>query len=380
MTYRTLRQRLLVGAGGTLLLGLLAATATSQAATTERFNSALPLQLNFWETLELKQQDAWSMLRKTFQWQKQPLPPEAQARVQKWIDYYRSSPENIVAITERARPWIAWITQQVAERGLPGELALIPFVESSFDPVARSHRGAAGLWQFMPRTGDAMGLVRNGSYDGRLDVIRATSAALDYIEMQADQWYKGDLTLSLAAYNAGAGTVNRALRHAPGQDYWSLRLPSETMHYLPKLYAIAAIVNDPAHYQVSLPDIHTQPGFTQVRLSQPVSLAEASRLMKISPSSLTELNPGLLNGTLQPRLARILLVPEQADVSLLAGLTNNGTQQIAENGNTYLVQRGDSLSAIAARYKVNQQELVRLNGIERPETIQPGQLLTLSEG
>ncbi|MDQ7731331.1 transglycosylase SLT domain-containing protein [Halomonas sp. SpR1] len=406
MTYRTIRQRLMLSAGSTVIMGLmLAAAASSQASATayERPTTSLagtsvdatkpyptPFHIHFWEALELEPQDAWTTLRKSFQWQEKSLSPEAQARVDEWIEYYRSSPDNIATITERATPWLAWITQQVSERGLPGEIALIPFVESSFDPGARSHRGAAGLWQFMPGTGDALGLVRNGNYDGRLDVLTSTEAALDYLEMQADQWYEGDLMLSLAAYNAGAGTVNRAQRQALGQglngDYWDLSLPYETMQYVPKLKAIATIINDPEQYGVSLPEIHVDPAFAKVKLAHAVTLSEASQLLDVSQTALAELNPGLLNGSIDPRSAQTLLVPEQVDTQVLAQLSQGGTQAaesnqaIAQNssGNTHRVERGDSLSAIAARYNVDQQDLIRWNAIDRPNALQPGQLLTLS--
>lgn len=405
MTYRTIRQRLMLSAGSTVIMGLmLAAAASSQASATAYEGSTAstntsvdatkprptPFQIHFWEALELEPQDAWTTLRKSFQWQEKSLPAEAQARVDEWIEYYRSSPENIAAITERATPWLAWITQQVSERGLPGEVALIPFVESSFDPGARSHRGAAGLWQFMPGTGDAMGLVRNGNYDGRLDVVTSTEAALDYLEMQADQWYEGDLMLSLAAYNAGAGTVNRAQRQAQGQglkgEYWDLSLPYETMQYVPKLKAIATIINNPDQYGVSLPEIHVDPAFAKVKLTHAVTLSEASQLLDVSKTALVELNPGLLNGSIDPRSAQTLLVPEEVDTQALAQLAQGGSQAqdssqgFAQNGggNTHRVERGDSLSAIAARYNIDQQDLIRWNAIERPSALQPGQLLTLS--
>ena len=219
MTYYTARRRILGFTSCLALMGSLMAAGNSQAATTPqgafkedsasqkaRHASSLPTSLHFWDALALEPQDAWSQLTDAFQWQEDADHP----RVQHWIDHYRQSPHNIVEITERARPWLAWITERVKERGLPGEIALIPFIESSFDPTARSHRGASGLWQFMPGTGNALGLRRGGGYDGRLDVARSTHAALDYIEMQADQWYEGDIELSLAAYNAGAGNVNRA--------------------------------------------------------------------------------------------------------------------------------------------------------------------------
>ncbi|MFC7367976.1 MULTISPECIES: transglycosylase SLT domain-containing protein [Vreelandella] len=401
MTYRTIRQRLLLSAGSTVVMSLfLAAAASSQASTNDANHvnaaadtaraSAKPTPLSqshhyFWDALDLEPQDAWSSLRASFQWQDKNLSPDAQARVDKWIEHYRSSPENIAAITERATPWLAWISQQINERGLPGEIALIPFVESSFDPSARSHRGAAGLWQFMPGTGDALGLVRNSDYDGRLDVVTSTEAALDYLEMQAEEWYEGDLMLSLAAYNAGAGTVNRAQRQAQSQglsgDYWALSLPNETMQYVPKLKAIATIINDPEQYGVSLPEIHPEPAFAKVQLAQPVSLTQASQLLNVSQSALSELNPGLLNGSLDPRSAQTLLVPEEVDTQVLAQLSQPSDTTLASSAtqDTHRVESGDSLSAIAARYNVNQQDLIRWNAIERPESLQPGQLLTLTE-
>lgn len=408
MTYRTIRQRFILSAGSTVIMGLLmAAAASSQAsathpttpyaATTDVAKTDVatadnisgltpsPFQINFWEALELEPQDAWSSLRASFQWQDKTLSPDAQARVDEWIEYYRASPQNIATITERATPWLAWISQQVSERGLPGELALIPFVESSFDPSARSHLGAAGLWQFMPGTGDALGLVRNGNYDGRLDVVTSTAAALDYLEMQADEWYHGDIVLSLAAYNAGAGTVNRAQRRAQGQGlsdtYWDLSLPRETMQYVPKLKAIATIINDPEQYGVSLPDIHVDPAFAKVQLAHPVSLAQASQLLDVSQSALVELNPGLLNGSIDPRSAQTLLVPEEADTQVLAQLSQGASSSALAATNTpttHRVESGDSLSAIAARYNIDQQDLIRWNALKRSEAIQPGQMLTLS--
>ncbi|RUR51662.1 transglycosylase SLT domain-containing protein [Vreelandella populi] len=401
MTYRTIRQRLILSAGSTLIMSLLMAAAANSQASTPAYNTSYtptasdaavaPVSVqpssfhsHFWEALTLEPQDAWTKLRDSFQWQDLTLPADAQARVDEWIEYYRSSPQNIATITERATPWLAWITQQVSERGLPGEIALIPFVESSFDPSARSHRGAAGLWQFMPGTGDALGLVRNGNYDGRLDVITSTAAALDYLEMQADEWYHGDIILSLAAYNAGAGTVNRAQRNAQGQglagDYWDLSLPHETMQYIPKLKAIATIINDPEQFKVALPDINLNPAFAKVQLEQPLSIAQASQLLDVSQAALAELNPGLLNGSIDPRSAQTLLVPEEVDTQVLAQLSQTTSTDLAatQSSAIHRVERGDNLSAIASRYNVTQNDLIRWNALDRPESLQPGQLLTLS--
>lgn len=427
MTYRTMRQRFLLSAGSTVIMSLLLAATEQHAAAMPNVAGAATLASSsystphhtsyrassgtsgvpagitatvahpsmtpdvspqglFWDALDAVPQDAWTQLRKSFTWNIDDLPPQARARVDKWINHYRQSPENIANITREAKPWLAWITRQVEERGLPGEIALLPFIESSFDTSARNLSGAAGLWQFMPRTGDALGLVRNGRYDGRLDVTASTSAALDYIEMQADQWYGGNIALSLAAYNAGAGTVNRARRQARrqgrGGDYWALTtLPGETMQYLPKLYAIAQIIDDPERYDVSLPDIHATPAFTEVTLDRRITLKSASRLLDVSQSQLAQLNPGLLQGTLDPGNASTLLVPSDADRQAVAALSGNGIVRPGEQmASTHRVKRGDNLSTIATRYNVSQQDLIRWNAIDRPSTLQPGQLLSLSGG
>src|SRR5690554_7775205 len=141
-----------------------------------------------------------------------------------------------------------------------------------------------------------MVLRRAQGYDGRRNVVASTSTALDYIELQTDQWYEGDLELSLAANNAGAGTVNRARRNALAQgkagDYWSLSLPRETMNYVPKLKAIAAIINDPDQYRVALPEIEDAPAFAKIPVQRPLGLDEAARLSGASRGELAELKIG----------------------------------------------------------------------------------------
>ncbi len=385
MSYHTKRRRLAGLASVTALMGALTVAAYTQAGTLNSETrhgtfassaSGLTGGHHFWDALAVEPQDAWDRLRASLQWQEGLDEP----RVQEWIAHYRQSPQNIAEITERARPWLAWIIEQVEERDLPGEIALIPFVESSFDPTARSHRGAAGLWQFMPGTGDALGLRRGNGYDGRLDVVASTAAALDYLELQAEQWYEGDLELSLAAYNAGAGTVNRARRNAIAQgrsgDYWSLNLPQETMNYVPKLKAIAAIINDPDKYQVALPEIEDAPAFAKIAVDRPLALDEAARLAGVSRSELAELNPAITSGTLHPSQARMLLVPTEGADPLMASL--DATDAPAEGADTerYVVQQGDSLSAIASRQGVSVAQLRQVNGLNG-DVIQPGQVLDL---
>ncbi|ERS89980.1 transglycosylase SLT domain-containing protein [Halomonas sp. PBN3] len=387
MTYHTTRRRLFAFASSAALLGaLMSAGMQSQASTLERRATAgiearqvaqpspYGLARHFWDALALEPRDAWSRLRSRLEWQDGIDRP----RVQAWIDHYRQAPHNIAEITERARPWLAWIIEKVEERGLPGEIALIPFVESSFDPGARSHRGAAGLWQFMPRTGDALGLSRQRGYDGRLDVVASTNAALDYIEGQAEQWYDGDIQLSLAAYNAGAGTVNRARRQALAEgksgDYWSLSLPDETMDYVPKLKAIAAIIANPDEYQVALPEIEDAPAFAKVPVRQPLRLDEAARLAGVPHQTLAELNPAATGGVVPPGRGRVLLVPTERADELMARLEAPASAGTGDD--RYVVRRGDTLAAIAARQGVSVDEIRQANGLSG-SLIRPGQSLAL---
>ncbi|MCK2183117.1 transglycosylase SLT domain-containing protein [Halomonas getboli] len=391
MTYHTSRRRLLGFASTIAMTGALIAGAYSKASTLPAGQlgadtpSFAPVhrgepagRRTFWSHLQLQPADAWSRLRESFQWQGQWQHGAGQARVQHWIDEYSAKPHNVAEIAERARPWLAWILERVEERGLPGELALVPFVESSFDPTARSHFGAAGLWQIMPRTGDALGLNRSRSWDGRLDVVRSTDAALDYIEYQAKQWYQGDIELSLAAYNAGAGTVNRAKRRALARghrgSYWDLDLPRETMDYIPKLLAISAIIGDPERYGVTLPEIEGSPAFERVPVTRTVRLGEAARLAGVPTGQLAALNPGLRGDIARPGQVRELLVPAEGAEPLLAALD----RPTPAGSEVHVVQRGDTLSAIASEHAVAVADLARWNGLDSPNALQPGQQLTLS--
>lgn len=378
MTFRTTRRRaiclasLLAALGATALPGLNVHAAPA-------FGALQPIPTHhFWDDLQLRAQpgDTWERLRDNLQWQDR----YQHERVQHWIDYYRANPANVLAIVERARPWLFWINEQVELRGLPGEISLIPFVESAFDPHALSHRGAAGLWQFMPGTATALGLRSQGGYDGRLDVIASTQAALDYIELQAEQWYDGDIELSLAAYNAGAGTVNRARHSAAAQgepnDYWHLSLPNETMHYLPKLYAIAAIIAEPERHGVALPDIDDAPAFAKVPVDTVINLQQLAAATGVDSSELRALNPGLTNGQASPATADVVLVPIEHEEVVLARLSGPSAEPVPGSAERHIVQQGDSLSAIASLHGVSVLELRQHNGLNG-DVIQIGQALEI---
>lgn len=378
-TYITTRRRAICLAStlfiSSMTLAAVAAKASTfhpgQAPSGERQGLQAIDQSNttFWDALVLEPPGFWEVLRQRFAWQDQIDHP----RVQEWIDHYQAHPESIADIIKRSRPWMHWITSRVQARGLPGEIALLPFIESAYDPMARSHRGASGLWQFMPRTGDALGLTRTHGYDGRLDVVAATEAALDYLEGQAAQWYEGDMELSLAAYNAGAGTVNRARRDAAGRgeptDYWHLRLPGETMDYVPKLLAISAIINDPDRYALSLPTIDNTPTVAAIEVDVPLSLERLAQMANVSVRRLKSLNPGHLDGFVDPAYTPELVVPAGAKDTLLANLDGVSTGTVR-----YVVRRGDNLSAIANLHNVSLASLRQRNGLNG-DMIRAGQTL-----
>jgi len=344
MKYRSPRRRAQGLAGG-LILSLAAGAVQAQPATTPQ---------TFWNALVLEsavQEDAWQRLRGNFKWQVDADEP----RVQRWLNYYRQRPNSVIAIAQQASPWLYWVIEELERRDMPGEIALLPFIESAYDPSARNPGGATGLWQIMPGTGDALGLRRDGWYDGRLDVIRATRAALTYLQQQADRWYEGDFELALAAYNAGAGTVNRAIRNALAQgksgSYWDLDLPRQTMDYVPKLLALSRIIAKSDHYGINLPAIADQPAFARVEVSGQLDLAQLATLAGVSEDKLQTLNPGLLQNVTLPRRAPTLLVPTRARNTLMTALANQPSQAMTR-WQRYQVERGDTLSAIAARYAV----------------------------
>ena len=382
-TYITARRRAVCLAGTLFITSMTLAAAAAKAssfpqgqtASGERHSLQALDQSNttFWDALVLEPPGFWQVLRQRFAWQDQIDQP----RVQEWIDHYQEHPESIADIIERSRPWMHWITSRVEARDLPGEIALLPFIESAYDPKARSHRGASGLWQFMPRTGDALGLTRTRGYDGRLDVVAATEAALDYLEGQAAQWYEGDMELSLAAYNAGAGTVNRARRDAASRgeptDYWHLRLPGETMNYVPKLLAISAIINDPERYSLSLPTIDNTPTVAAVEVDVPLSLERLAQMADVSVNRLKSLNPGHLDGFVDPAYTPELVVPAAVKDTLLANLDDVSTGTVR-----YVVRQGDNLSVIADRHNVSLASLRQRNGLSS-DMIRAGQTLYIPD-
>ncbi len=233
--------------------------------------------------------DLWARVRTGF-----GMPDLDDELVRKWEQWYATRPDYVQRMTERGGRYLFHIVEEVQRRGLPTELALLPFIESAFNPQAVSHARASGMWQFMPATGKDFELHQNLFRDDRRDVLASTKAALDYLQ-QLNKLFDGDWQLSLAAYNWGQGNVQRAVernrRAGKPTDYASLSMPQETREYVPKLQAVKNIVLQPALFVLNLPPLENHPFFLSVAIERDIDVAVAAQLSGLSLASFQELNP-----------------------------------------------------------------------------------------
>ncbi len=232
--------------------------------------------------------DLWQRVRAGFTMQ--DLEGELVGR---WEQWYSSRPDYVARMMDRGGRYLFHIVEEVDRRGLPSELALLPFIESAFNPQALSVARAAGMWQFMPATGKDFDLRQNLFRDDRRDVLASTRAALDYLQMLHRQF--GDWQLALAAYNWGQGNVQRAIernrRAGLPTDYSSLRMPDETRNYVPKLQAVKNIVARPRDFALALPALENHPFFLSVPIERDIDVALAARLAGLRLEEFRELNP-----------------------------------------------------------------------------------------
>jgi len=291
--------------------------------------------------------DLWERLRQGY-----AINHPRNAEIERFITRNTRYPKHALRISERAQPYLYYIVEQLDKRNMPMELALLPVVESRFDVFAYSPGRASGLWQFIPGTGRRFKLDQNWWYDGRRDVVAATDAALNYLEYLYG-FFDDDWLLALAAYNAGEGTVARAIRRnkAKGKptDYWSLPLPKETRLYVPKLLAWADIIGQPERYDIDLVSIADRPHFKAVDIGSQIDLAEAAKLADIDIKTLYRLNPAYNRWATDPKAPHTLLVPIENAATLTKALT-----QIPINKRVtwqrYTIKSGDSLGIIAQRF------------------------------
>ena len=287
------------------------------------------------------------------------------ARIQQHIDWFANNPAFLERTFTRGHPFLHHIVNELEARELPTELALLPLIESAYDPFAYSHGRAAGLWQFIPGTGRRFGLRQNWWYDGRRDVVESTRAALDYLEYLHD-FFDGDWKQALAAYNAGEGRVRRAIaRNASqgrGTSYWDLPLPRETRGYVPRFLAAAAVLADPDAHGITLPELADVPGFDIVDIEGQMDLALAAELAGVDTDEIYWFNPGFNRWATDPEGPHRLLVPTgqgPAFRTALAELDHREQVQWAR----HRVASGETLIHIARRYNTTPEVIRAVNDI-----------------
>lgn len=321
----------------------------------------------------------WERIRAGFK-----MPPLDSEKVDRWIKYYTKDPAYLQRMTERSSKYLYNIVEEVESRDMPTELALLPFVESAFQPEALSRAKAAGLWQFMPATGKDYELEQNLWRDDRRDVLESTRAALDYFAYLHGLF--NDWQLTLAAYNWGEGSVRRAISRAQARkqptDYAHLRMPQETANYVPKLEAIKRIVENPARYGVTLPDVGNEPYFVRITKPRDIDVATAAELAGMPLDEFKKLNPSYKLPVIVASHNNVMLLPaDRVDffVDNLASWMDSG--QPLSRWSTYKMKAGDTLAAVAARAGMTEAALRKVNGIPAGRRVLPNStLLILAEG
>lgn len=292
-------------------------------------------------------EDVWVRIRNQLTFD---VPDTRRVNVQK--DWYLRHPAYMKRVAKRAEPFLFLIVEEIEKQEMPLELALLPIVESAFDPFAYSHGRAAGMWQFIPGTGKRFGMKQTWWYDGRRDVLASTQGAIDYMNYLRD-YFDGDWLHALAAYNSGEGRVKKAIRKnkAAGKptDFWSLDLPRETRAYVPKLLALSDILSNSEDYEFEWPTIANAPATQPVETGSQIDLAYAAQLADMTVDELHALNPGFNRWATDPAGPHRLLLP----IDKVENFTRN-LDDIEENQRLnwvrHKVKSGDSLLKIAKKY------------------------------
>jgi membrane-bound lytic murein transglycosylase D len=305
------------------------------------------------------------------------LPEIKNKRIDQEIQRYLKHPNYLSTIQQRAAPYLYFILDEIESKKIPGELALLPIVESGFNPNAISKSKASGLWQFMPATGRLFGLKQNIWYDGRNDIYTSTQAATTYLK-QLSQLFDDDWFLALASYNAGKGTVRKAIRKNLQDDlptdYWSLPLREETKAYVPRLLAIAKIFANTEKYGISLQHIPNKPHFSVVNIKSQLDLKIASALAGIHHNEFITLNPAFKRGTTAPNSSFHLLIHTDKASIFKKKLARTAKKDRVKHRHRHKVISGENLGLIAKNYHTSIHALRQENSLTN-NNIRAGQFL-----
>jgi membrane-bound lytic murein transglycosylase D len=293
-------------------------------------------------------------------------------------NWFVRHPDYLERVFTRAQRYLPYILGEIERRGLPFELALLPIVESAYDPFAYSHGRAAGLWQMIPGTARRFGIKQNWWYDGRRDVVDSTRAALDYLEYLYEL-NDGDWLNAIASYNSGEGNVLRSVKRnrkaGKPEDFWNLRLPRETSMYVPKLLALVDIVENPDAYNLSLPAVLDEPQFVVADIGSQLDLALAAELANIDVDTVYAYNPGYNRWSTDPGGPHRLVLPvEAADTftTALAGVPADDRVRWKR----HKVKNGEAISQIALKYNTTVGQIREANNL-RGNTIRAGHYLLI---
>lgn len=322
--------------------------------------------------------DVWERIRRGYR-----MPELDSPLVDRWVAYYTKDPAYIRRMTSRAGQYLYHIVEDVEARNMPTELALLPFVESAFQPEALSRVKAAGLWQFMPATGNDYALAQNLWRDDRQDVLESTRAALDYFNYLYGLF--NDWQLALAAYNWGEGSVQRAIARAKRSgkpaDYAHLRMPKETANYVPKLMAIKRIITNPERYGIELPDVGNEPFFIRITKPRDIDVKTAAELAGMPLNEFRALNPSYKLPVIVAAHNNVMLLPaDKVDyfVDNLASWMDSG--QPLSRWSTYRLKEGETLATVAAQSGMTESELRKVNGIPAGRRVLPNSTLLVLAG
>jgi membrane-bound lytic murein transglycosylase D len=304
------------------------------------------------------------------------IPDNRRLRSQK--NWYSKHPTYMKRVTERASPYIFHIVEELEKHNLPLELALLPIVESAFDPFAYSHGRASGMWQFIPSTGKNFGLKQNWWYDGRRDVYLSTQGAIKFLKYLHKR-FKGDWLHALAAYNSGEGNVRRAIRKNKKKnkptDFWSLDLPKETQAYVPKLLALSQLLTESHADSNQWTEVANLPYFDRVATETQIDLSLAAALAEMSMNDFYQLNPAYNQWATAPKGPHYILLPLDKVAVFKKNLAEiPDDQRISYK--RYTIKSGDSLIKIAKKFATT-VELLKDNNAISDNTIRAGKSLLI---
>ena len=296
---------------------------------------------------------------------RQEIIVENNPRIQSHIDWISQRPDYLASISKRAEPFLYLVVSELEKEEVPIEIALLPIVESDYYPFSYSHGTATGIWQFIPSTGRMYGLDEDWWHEDRRDVLASTKAAVRYLK-DLNRMFDGDWLLSIAAYNAGPGRVQRAIDKNRNQgkrtDYWSLDLPKETEKYVPKLLALGKVLKNPERFNQKLIKIENKPYLEPINLESQFDLALIAQWTNLSIDEIYSFNPGLKRWATPEALPYTILLPVDVVGDFKEILTNQKNRPKV-SWTRYKVKEGDSLSVIAQNFNTTINQIQSVNNI-----------------